>query len=212
MGEYVRHLGSTVKLGTCEDLYYVSYPKYKEALQNSYLFSVENNCAVAYYAKPDSGFRFRFPFPDEDRLSFGDIGKHDIRRGVAITLDANVIELRHTDNKVDKRYQIEIVQQKLVNRQEDGKLCLALVWRDPVRGKNFREEEDATVRKILSQIIKHHVLHEQDIEKKIFFRSIACRILKGYRLETPNQEIKKEEKQHPYLKPTVNKSNKKLKR
>jgi hypothetical protein len=39
MGEYVRHLGSTVKLGTCEDLYYVSYLKYKAALQSSYLIS-----------------------------------------------------------------------------------------------------------------------------------------------------------------------------
>lgn len=212
MGEYVRHLGSTVKLGTCEDLYYVSYTKYKAALQSSYLISVENNCTVAYYAKPDSGFRFRFPFPDEDRLSFGDIGNFDLRRGVAITLDANVVELLDAGKKPDKKYQIEIVQQKLVHRQEDGKLCLALVWRDPAKGKYFREEEDAIIGKILSQIIKHHVLHEQDSEKKAFFRSIACRILKGYRMEVQNQEIKKEEKQYPYLKPTVNKSNKKFKR
>ena len=212
MGEYVRHLGSTVKLGTCEDLYYVSYPKYKSALQSSYLMSVENNCTVAYYAKPNSGFRFRFPFPDEDRLSFGDIGNFDLRRGIAINLDSNVIELFDKPNRVDKTYKIDIVQQKLVHRQEDGKLCLALVWRDPDRGGYFREEEDATIRKILSQIIKHHVLHEQDGEKKAFFRLIACRILKGYRMDTPNQEIKKEVSQHPYLKSTVDKSNKKLKR
>lgn len=212
MGEYVRHLGSIVKLGTCEDLYYVSYPKYKTALQSSYLMNVDNNCAVAYYAKPDSGFRFRFPFPDEDRLPFGDLGNEHHRRGLAITIDANTVELPVSYNKIDKTFNIEIVQQKLVHRQEDGKLCLALVWRDPVNGKYFREEDDATIYKILSQIIRHHVLHEQDIEKKAFFRSIACRILKGYRMEAPIQEIKKEEKQHPYLKPTVIKSNKKMKR
>ena len=36
----------------------------------------------------------------------------------------------------------------------------------------FREEEDAIICKILSQIIKHHVLHEQDSEKKAFFLSL----------------------------------------
>lgn len=146
MGEYVGHLGSTVKLGTCEDLYYVSYPKYKAALQNGYLFSVENNCAAAFYAKPDSGFRFRFPFPDEDSLPFGDIGKYDLRRGIPITLDANSVEPPDTFNKVDKTFKMEIVQQKLVHRQEDEKVCLALVWSDLVNGEYFRVEEDATIR------------------------------------------------------------------
>lgn len=92
MGEYVTYLGTHSKLGTCEDLYYVSFPKYITALRNGYLMPVANNDNPSEYAKPDSGFRFRFPFPDEDNFSFGDIGKYHYLRGIAITIDANVIK------------------------------------------------------------------------------------------------------------------------
>lgn len=81
-----------VKLGTCESLYYVTYPKFLGALLAGLLSRCENNLAPDCYVKPDSGFLFRFPFPDEDHLPFGDIGAFGFRRTLPFTLDKSVLD------------------------------------------------------------------------------------------------------------------------
>jgi len=195
MGEFIRYRGTEIKLGTCEDLYYATYPKYIAALEAQVLFRSEWNGSPEEYAKPDAGFRFRFPFPDEDHLSLGSI-EYDFSRGVRIELDISVCEPPENCDIKEGCFEMEITQQKLVFRESDKKLCLALVWRDPKTRHSFRVEEDTDIKNILQQIIKHHIQNENDLNQKIFYRKIAARILKGYRL-SEGQQLPQKVRNHP---------------
>lgn len=190
MGEYIRYRGEEIKIGTCEDLYYATYPKYIAALEAHTLHRLEGNSSPEAYAKPDAGFRFRFPFPDEDHLSLGSL-EYDYSRGVPITLDVSACEPPKGHDRNKSTFQMEITQQKLVFRESDKNLCLALVWRDPKTRQSFRIEDDADIKNILKQIIKHHIQNENDLKQKLFYRKIAARILKGYRLSTVQTLSKK---------------------
>lgn len=68
MGEYVNYKNQPVKIGTCEDLYYVSFEKYTSMIP--LLTQEANNLPPEEYSRDNAGFRFRFPFPDEDKLIF----------------------------------------------------------------------------------------------------------------------------------------------
>lgn len=65
MGEYARYNGEEIKIGTCEEMYYLR---------------ADQRHLVAY--EFDGTERFRFPFPDEDGLEPGRFDDHD--RGVKI--------------------------------------------------------------------------------------------------------------------------------
>lgn len=190
MGEYVKYKGEVVKIGTCESLYYATYEKYLDALKKNQLSFHPGNDLPAAYASADSGYRFRFPFPDEDKLSIGDAGYKDFSRGVPIAVRQS--EVTHTTIQ-EERYQMEITQQKLIHRQSDGKLCLALVWRDST-GQSFRVEDDADLKDILKEMIRHHILDNADPKQKAFYREIAARALKGYRIGNPSLSQKQQQK------------------
>jgi hypothetical protein len=183
MGEYISYKNAEVKIGTCEDLYYTSYQKFTKALEARFLSWLPGNGAPPEYASPDAGFRFRFPFPDEDHLPFGNI-KEPFNRGVPIKIDSQT-----------GRSVMEITQQKLVHAQEDGKLMLALVIRDPASGESQRIEDKDTVDKLLKGIVQNHVMKADDPQEKKFYRTIAARILKGYRLESQAMKVNKGVKQ-----------------
>lgn len=70
MGEYANYKGQNIKIGTCEDLYYLRADQ--RELVEGYEFD-EQTLNV---------FRFRFPFPDEDGLEPGAFEDYD--RGVKI--------------------------------------------------------------------------------------------------------------------------------
>ncbi|MCO5237919.1 MAG: hypothetical protein M9904_14490 [Chitinophagaceae bacterium] len=195
MGEYVKYGEDIVKIGTCENIYYATYAKYCAALESNRLSKVDGNLTPELYAKPDSGFRFRFPFPDEDKLPFG-ANQKNFDRGVPIKLDSAIVEPPEKCNVRDGIFQMEIVQQKLVHRQSDNNLCLALVWRTHARGEYSRVENDDDVKNILSQIIKHHILDNKNTEQRSFYRSIAARILKGYRINT-SQSLQRKIRDRP---------------
>lgn len=191
MGEYVKYKNDKIKIGTCENLYYATYDKYLDALKKGELSLVDGNDYPVNYAKPNSGYRFRFPFPDEDKLSLRDISiLDDFHRGVPVKIDPSLIQ---DDSIPDGTTQMEIVQQKLIHRQEDGKLCLALVWRVP-GGETFRVENDEDMKSILKSIIKNHITDNADPANKLFYRKIAQRIIKGYRIDAPEVKIKQEPK------------------
>lgn len=59
MGEYAKYNGQEVKIGTCEDMYYLRYDqRYKvDALRGN-----------VDPVKDAEGLRFRFPWPDEDAI------------------------------------------------------------------------------------------------------------------------------------------------
>lgn len=185
MGEYIRYKESEIKIGTCEDLYYTSYQKYNQALNNGRISEVPGNGHPSEYAKPNSGFRFRFPFPDEDKLPFGEIGKFHHHRGVPVKIEP---PKEHDANEewqviAGKDFRLEITQQKLVHRESDGMLCLALVVRNPDSDLSFRIEDDPSIKKIVQDIVRNHVVRTANTEERNFYRTIASRIRDGFRLQ-----------------------------
>jgi len=62
MGEYITHNGQQIKLGTCEDLYYVTFQQLVKMARKS-------GGEAYHYLKLDASgtgrYRFRFPFPRE---------------------------------------------------------------------------------------------------------------------------------------------------
>lgn len=83
MGEYIRD----TKLGTCENLYYSTF----EQLKNTKEFSADEK---SDFLKIDSGYRFRFPFPDEN-INIGTHEDHD--RGFLITIPDSIgVEISHS--------------------------------------------------------------------------------------------------------------------
>lgn len=83
MGEYIKG----TKIGTCENLYYTSYPQ----LEKSQMFNEQEKHS---FLKVDSGYRFRFPFTDENIQ----IGTHsDYDRYLLLEVPTNIgVEIHHT--------------------------------------------------------------------------------------------------------------------
>lgn len=191
MGEYVKYKNKEVKIGTMEDLYYTSYEKYTAALKDKLLTKLPASDTPSAYAKPDSGLRFRFPFPDEDKLPFGEI-KEPYDRGVPVKVEPKLFNAVADDPAMaDRRYiYMEITQQKLVHREADGKPVLALVLRDPVTGNAMRMEDDVFIKTFTKAILRNHVIGEDNREKASYFRTLAKRILAGYKLNLPEQKKK----------------------
>ena len=73
MGEYAYYNGSSIKIGTCESMYYL------RADQAHLVEAREGNVDPIADA---AAIRFRFPFPDEDGIEPGAFGDYD--RGLSI--------------------------------------------------------------------------------------------------------------------------------
>jgi len=216
MGEYVKYKRSEVKIGTCESLYYVSYPKFTEALAAGHVRKAENNLYPSEYSKAGAGFLFRFPFPDEDRLKFGDI-KEGFDRGVKITMtDPTVLEDIHHDPDKPYRKDIQVEFQKPVHRISDGKECLAIIVRNGTAPGDdlFRLEDDLDVLNLVKQLAKNNLGPETDPDQKVFYYAAAERIVTGYGLDLPievSQAMKTQNKSLP-LKPERPKKKRGLRR
>jgi hypothetical protein len=77
MGEYASYRGDRVKIGTCEDLYYLRFPQ--RHLVTALPGNVDPNSDDVY------GLRFRFAWPDEDSLEPGDDGPgHNYERSIRV--------------------------------------------------------------------------------------------------------------------------------
>jgi hypothetical protein len=63
MGEYAKFCGQEIKIGTCEDMYYLRYD------QAHLVSPMSGNVDPV---RDRAGLRFRFPFPDEDSVSPGE--------------------------------------------------------------------------------------------------------------------------------------------
>lgn len=187
MGEYLKYKNREIKIGTCESLYYASYQKFIDALNAGYLKGLDGMTDPSVYVKPDAGFLFRFPFPDEDKFPIGDIDGHHHRRGLPVMINFNEIAVQHGNTPIPEAdsVQFEIVQQKLVHREEDGKLILALVVREPSSGEKFRVEEDKDIKNLIEQLHRNYIINEPDEKRRKFYAEISSRILKGYNDEIP---------------------------
>ena len=73
MGEYAKYDGEEIKIGTCEDMYYL------RASQAHLVTALPGNVDPV---QDRDAIRFRFPFPDEDGIAPGSFGKHEHAIGV----------------------------------------------------------------------------------------------------------------------------------
>jgi len=201
MAEYVQYDRKVVGIGTAENLYYVSYEKFSNAFAEGRLMKVENNLQPQNYLATRHGFRFRFPFPDEDKLPFGEIIE-PYDRGVPITVYNEVLPCKQDGSET---YEMEIVGQKPVIMGSDGKECLALEWRESGTNNYFSMDDEDDVGKLLAQIVLNHIISEQDTEKKQFYREIASRIAKGYGIDLQMEHIQTVEIKKPGVRSQVKK-------
>ena len=70
MGEYAQFQGSEIKIGTCEDMYYLRFQQRHEV--TSLLNSVDLEDLDTLQQ-----LRFRFPFPEEDSIEPGAFDNHN---------------------------------------------------------------------------------------------------------------------------------------
>jgi hypothetical protein len=87
MGEYLKVNSKTIKVGTCEDLFYARLSDLQEIEALSISEQLEGNDSVQGYLDPKNGYRYRFPFPEEDGLGAGSYEKYD--KGFAVTIDSH---------------------------------------------------------------------------------------------------------------------------
>lgn len=90
MGEHIYWKGDSYKLGTCEDLYYVTYDDLL-AMVNGGARKLGGNLAPHEYLV--NGFRYRFPFPNEDGQDKLELPDFD--RGVVTTAPAEAMSEEH---------------------------------------------------------------------------------------------------------------------
>lgn len=177
MGEYINYKGQRVKIGTCESLYYVTYDKYLAFDSNKSGVSFREFTPL--YLRVEEGFMFRFPFPDEDNLSFGRIIEpHD--RTIPVSFDKEIYDKNFGRSEADSPVSIGIAMQKPIFRESDGQFCLALIVEDYRTKKLYRIEEKSDAKIVVGQIVRNHVLKESSAANRDFYRKVASRILKGY--------------------------------
>lgn len=197
MGEYVKIKGESVKLGTCEDLYYTTHGQLCEKVFEMQQDG-EANLNPWDYLDAKNGFRYRFPFPDEDGQDIGSYSDFD--RGALFRI--NRAELpedwqqpdawEDVNTWVDNRYHsqlrfytkvpnpnnkaekicFEVVQQKSCNG------LLVTVFRDPYTGNKWREENPDKISAIAAAILKEYEGHK-------FSEELVKRMLDGYRGTVP---------------------------
>ena len=192
MGEYVHHkkLNEDVKLGTCENLYYVRFDQLKDAVNRSLLEFVLGNLEPEKYLDVDKCFRYRFPFPDEDGREFGDY-HNDYNRGVLIYLNDESKEILNFEHKESCKYfdltkknfsvfpedfySVEIVQQKQI--EENSTIELWTVVRCPVCREMARLDSESGL------LLAENVLQNADRYTRFnqeFCDELAKRIEAGY--------------------------------
>lgn len=89
MGEYAYYAGQRIKIGTCENMYYLRADQVP--LITGYDFT----------SRPDS-IRFRFPFPGEDNIRPGQFDEHN--KGIAVSGITPPEELEHGTIQFTRNY------------------------------------------------------------------------------------------------------------
>jgi hypothetical protein len=84
MGEYLKVNGREIKLGTCESLYYVRLEDLQKIRATSIDEQVPGNDSIDGYLNPSNGYRYRFPFPEEDGIRAGEYESYDKGKTVVI--------------------------------------------------------------------------------------------------------------------------------
>lgn len=94
MGEYIGINGTTVKLGTCEDLYYVRYEELEHVIASGWTKKREGNLEPRDYLSTE-GFRYRFPFPEEDGQYWTKWMERAHDKGLVVGVPPKLSEMDH---------------------------------------------------------------------------------------------------------------------
>lgn len=87
MGEYADYGGESIKIGTCEDMYYLRFDqRHQVAAQSG---------SVDPYGKERFELRFRFPWPEEDKIEPGGFENYCKSLAVPMGSDLPVPEFEH---------------------------------------------------------------------------------------------------------------------
>jgi hypothetical protein len=203
MGEYIKYKGHEIKLGTCESMYYARLDQLKEAR-----FEMEKmggNLDIAEYLDPKNGFRYRFPFPDEDNIQIGDFEEYD--KGLVIQLhpdDYSIAEFDHYDKwsechpqgggynvnvchpcpqspKIDDfkhspiTWRIVAIKQQ---KQVDGEIWVVIGC--PYCGALVRLPYEDAIKLVHSIEAGYVNQHDQTDSNKAYYQEVVRRILAGY--------------------------------
>lgn len=193
MAENVIYKREEVKIGTAESLNYTSYQKYVTALRTCQLSRAENCLDPRAYAKPDSGFLFRFPFPDEDHLPFGQLGDQEYFRSLPINISSELMTKLMDDNQPHQAGTIKLSHQKFVHALDDGKEMLAIVVRVPELSQPIRIEDKESIRLLGDEIIMLNARAGKTMQEHNDLVTVAERVLAGYGLRLPNRKLEKEQ-------------------
>ena len=198
MGEYL----NGVKLGTCENLYYTTYKQLEK-------WNVSGKYS---FLKVNSGYRFRFPFPDEKNVKIGEY--KDFNRGWRIDIPIGIFETNHeskflrTDSigmknaapigfsidcpstlKDGRRWEgsefesYEIVQQKYVIDEDSNEPMLHVVLRCPYCGSLARASKEEATNIVEYIRMSAEKMGEHFEDKKKELLEIAETIINGYNLK-----------------------------
>jgi hypothetical protein len=201
MAEIVTYGKERITLGTCQSLYNITIGKFITALESGKI-KPDSLYPPSNYLEIKYGFRFRFPFPDEDHLPFGKFNE-GFERHLPVTISASLYDKIIEPTAEDKAYSIGIEMQKQIERASDGKLILAVVVRDLATKESYRIEEDEHIRLLIGEMIKNHIWCEQNKDQKRFYRKVAARILQGYKTDNPAIIINNKKKAAEILKQGV---------
>lgn len=115
MGEYAYFGDRKVKLGTCEDLTYITHAELRQARDVRAVHTAPGNAEIDQYLDPANGYRFRFPFTDE-RCVLSELGER-----VAVR-PTRYLEIELVGMENDKLYRGMMAHKKINPelRGEDG--------------------------------------------------------------------------------------------
>ena len=91
MGQYIKFKNQEVKIGTCENCYYITFQQMKA---NAHKMQDIGDGSPESYLKVNSGYRFRFPFVDE--LKVEPFTFSEFKRGFLFQVPKHIgIEIHH---------------------------------------------------------------------------------------------------------------------
>lgn len=207
MGEYIKHNGQEIKLGTCEDLYYARLDQLEQAVAVGILEKIGGNLEPSEYLDPKNGWRYRFPFPEEDRIQIGDFEEYD--KGLVIQLqpeDYGIIEgMEHSEIwhscNVKHAYNVNIAHPCSQSPEFETTKHSPMTWRIVAItqqkqvdgevwtiidcpyciGKARIDREDAL--KLVHSIEVGYInQHNQTENNKAYYTEVCKRILDGYKV------------------------------
>lgn len=203
MEHYVKYLDKKVLIGEDENLYYATFSQLYEAWQNGLLSQVSGGNEPLKFLAPDSGYFFRFPFPDEG-IPLAEYCDVQESRGLLLHLemDGLFVEDDFEDvsclvrsktqpgllkkvscdnpNRYSEKIDIELTQQQLTS--VDGVIRLVPALRCPYTGGVYKIKDQEKLDILIGQIFKHHQQRASFIEGNEFWEDIIKVIKEGYDL------------------------------